>query len=52
MNLTGFRESVAQVLAAMPEVTAGEWTVHPLPVDALEPPAFMLSWGPDPWRVI
>jgi hypothetical protein len=39
-----FRELVAQVLRSL-DVGA---EVHPLPVDALSPPAFFLKWA-DPW---
>jgi hypothetical protein len=50
MNQTALREAVAAALGDIPEVVAGDWTVLAVPVDALEPPAFMLRWGPDPWR--
>lgn len=50
MNLTDLREAVATVLDGLPEVVAGDWTVHPTAPDALAPPAFLLRWGPDPWR--
>lgn len=52
MNLTGFRTAVAAALAAIPDVAAGDWVVLPEPSDAVQPPCFMLQWGPDPARVI
>lgn len=41
-----FRELVAAVLEPINE----SWTVYPLPVDAVTPPAYMLTWA-DPWTV-
>jgi hypothetical protein len=41
------RADVADALA--PIITATpEWSLHPLPVDAISPPAFLLVWA-DPW---
>jgi hypothetical protein len=50
--LTDLREQVAAALAVIPEVAAGDWTVLPSPVDAVEPPAYVVQWGPDPWRTV
>jgi hypothetical protein len=50
MNLGDLRAAVADALAGIADVSVDDWTVHPEPVDAIEPPAFMLLWGPDPWR--
>lgn len=50
MNSGELRTAVADVLAGIPEVAGGDWTVHPVPVDAIEPPAFVLQWNPAPWR--
>lgn len=50
MKQSALREAVALALEQIPEVVSGEWGVSAVPVDALEPPAFMLRWGPDPWR--
>jgi hypothetical protein len=38
------------VAAALTEVLVDhpDWAVHPLPVDALDPPAYLLEWS-DPW---
>lgn len=52
MNLGELRTAVADVLAGISEVDAGDWTVHPVPVDAIDPPAFVLQWNPAPWRSI
>ena len=49
--LTGLRADTAAALAVIPEVVAGDWQVHADPVDLLEPPAYMVVWGPDPWGV-
>jgi hypothetical protein len=40
-----FRTRVAAAL----ETLDPSWTVHPVPVDAIEPPAYMLSWYADPY---
>lgn len=50
--LTVFREAVATALAVIPEVVAGDWQVLPVAVDMLEPPAFMVVHGPDPWGTV
>jgi hypothetical protein len=39
-----FRNRVATALGGL----ADDWEVHPVPVDAITPPAFVLVWG-DPW---
>lgn len=39
--LADYRTTVAGAL----ELLDPEWSVHRAPVDALEPPAFMLRWG-------
>lgn len=52
MNLGGLRTAVAAALATIPDVEAGGWTVLDVPVDAIEPPAYVLQWGPDPWRYV
>lgn len=44
MNLTELRTTIAGAL----ETVDPDWTVHPAPVDAAQPPAFMLSWA-EPW---
>lgn len=46
MNLREYRDAVAAALEQIGE----EWSVHHGPHDAIQPPAFMLRWGPDPWR--
>lgn len=46
MNLRGYRDAVAAALDDLDD----NWTVLPGPVDALDPPAFLLVWGPDPYR--
>lgn len=50
--LTMLRESIAAALETIPEVAAGDWVVLPVPVDNLEPPAYLVIWGPDPWRTV
>lgn len=50
--LTVLRQSVAAALAVIPEVVAGDWTVIDTPVDAVEPPAYLIQWGPDPWLTV
>lgn len=52
MNLAGFRTAVAAALAPVPDVASGDWQILDAPVDAVQPPCFMLVWGPDPWRFI
>lgn len=42
--LADYRGAVATVLDALDP----SWSVHPAPVDSLEPPAFVLVWA-DPW---
>jgi hypothetical protein len=49
-TLTDLRSAVAAALAAIAEVDSGDWAVIDAPTDAVEPPAFVLQWGPDPWR--
>jgi hypothetical protein len=49
---TSFREAVADALATITEVADGAWRVVSAPVDAAQPPVFILDWGPDPWRSI
>lgn len=44
MRLTELREHVAATL----EQIDSSWTVHPAPVDAISPPAFVLVWSGDP----
>lgn len=48
MNLTELRTAVATALLDLDP----DWTVLPEPLDAVQPPCFMLDWGPDPTRVI
>lgn len=48
MDLAGLRAAVAQTLGGIPQVAAGDWTVLASPPDAVEPPVFVLVWGPDP----
>ena len=50
MNLTGLREAAAAALAAIDEVAAGDWVVLAESTDAVQPPCFVLEWGPDPSR--
>jgi len=45
--LADFRDRVALALAPS---NGDEWNTQPLPVDAIEPPAYMLIWA-DPWLV-
>jgi hypothetical protein len=45
MNLRDYRDQVAAAL----ETIGDDWAVHHGPEDALQPPAFMLREGPDPW---
>jgi hypothetical protein len=49
VNLSAFRNAVGDALDSIPDVTAGDWTVLREPTDAVQPPAFVLVWGPDPW---
>lgn len=49
MNQAGFRAAVAQALRGVPQVVAGDWAVFAQPVDALQPPAYLLAWV-DPMR--
>jgi hypothetical protein len=52
--LSNAQAPVSSVFAMLRSTVAGalalddDWEVHPLPVDSLTPPAFMLEWG-DPW---
>lgn len=46
MKLGELRAAVADALTPISE----DWTVHPAPVDSLEPPAFVCVWA-DPWLV-
>ena len=48
--MTNLRLAAATALEHVAEVAAGEWALHAAPVDAVAPPAFILQWGPDPWR--
>ena len=50
MNLTALREAVAAALEPIPEVAAGDWAILPTAYDAVQPPCYLLDWGPDPWR--
>jgi hypothetical protein len=52
MDLGELRAAVASALGGIAEVGVDDWTVLDAPVDAVEPPVFMLIWGPDPWRYI
>ena len=52
MNLSGFKTAVVDALDAIPEVEAGDWVVHRDSTDAVQPPCFVLDWGPDPSRRI
>jgi len=52
MNLAGFRAAVAQTLGTVAHVADGTWALLPAPVDAVEPPAYVLVWGPDPMLAI
>lgn len=47
--LTDLRTGVAAALAPIPEVVVGDWQVVAEPVDMVEPPAYLVVWGPDPW---
>lgn len=49
---TALRLQVEAALAVVPEVVAGNWTIASTPLDAVQPPVYMLEWGPDPWRTI
>ena len=44
MNLTEFREAVAAALDGLDP----DSTVHPMPLDAVDPPAYMLAWSGTP----
>ena len=44
MNATAFRDAVATALTDLDP----DWSVHPAPVDAVAPPAYLLAWA-DPW---
>ena len=48
MNLTGLRLAVGDAITGLDD----DWTVLLEPVDAVQPPCFMLSWGPNPTRLI
>jgi hypothetical protein len=52
VNLGELRAAVTAALSGIPDVTAGDWTVFDAPVDAVEPPCYMVRWGPDPWRTV
>ena len=42
------RDRIAAALAAIPQVTAGDWTVLAAATDTVEPPAYVIVDGPDP----
>jgi len=52
VNLAGLRAAVNTALAGLPDVASGVWALLPTPVDAVEPPAFVIVWGPDPMLAI
>jgi hypothetical protein len=47
VNLTELRNAVGDALLDLDP----DWFVLYEPVDAVQPPCFMLQWGPDPWGV-
>lgn len=51
MNGSAFRTAVADALRT---IDLGDDTpqVLDVPVDAVEPPAYLLRWGPDPWLTV
>ena len=49
---TALRLQVEAALAVVPEVAAGDWSIANTALDAVQPPVFILEWGPDPWRQI
>jgi hypothetical protein len=46
MKLGDYRAAVAAALEGLDD----DWTVIDGPTDAVDPPCYMLQWGPDPWR--
>ena len=44
--------AVFDALGKITQVAMGDWGLFPGPVDALEPPAYVIVWGPDPMRTV
>jgi hypothetical protein len=47
VNLTALREAAGAALVELDP----DWTVLLEPVDAVQPPCYLLTWGPNPTRV-
>jgi len=52
VNQSDLATAVFEALAAIDQVAAGDWGCFPGPVDGVEPPAYVVVWGPDPMRTV
>ena len=52
MNQSDVAQAVFDALNKIAQVAMGDWAAFPGPVEGLEPPAYVVLWGPDPMRTI